>query len=107
MPADVLALFDLDNTLLQHDSDEQWVAFLIEKGELDGETFKRASDELASRYRRGEADTLEYTEFYLSTLCDRSLGELKALHDRFMDERIRPVVPAATRELVAQHKLFI
>ena len=90
MPADVLALFDLDNTLLQHDSDEQWVAFLIEEGELDGETFKRASDLLASRYRRGEADTLEYTEFYLSTLCDRPLGELQALHDRFMDERIRP-----------------
>jgi HAD superfamily hydrolase (TIGR01490 family) len=104
MPADILALFDLDNTLLQHDSDEQWVAFLIEKGELDGETFKRASDELAARYRRGEADTLEYTEFYLSTLCDRPLGELQALHDRFMDERIRPVVPAATRELVAHHR---
>ena len=104
MSADVLALFDLDNTLLRHDSDEQWVAFLVEKGVLDGEAFQRASDELASRYRRGEADALEFTEFYLSTLRNRPLPELAALHEAFMDERVRPVVPAATRELVARHR---
>jgi HAD superfamily hydrolase (TIGR01490 family) len=104
MAADVLALFDLDNTLLQHDSDEQWVAFLIDKGEIDAATFKRASDKLAARYRQGEADTLEYTEFYLSTLRDRPLDVLRCLHDTFMAERIRPVVPAATRELVARHQ---
>jgi HAD superfamily hydrolase (TIGR01490 family) len=104
MPADVLALFDLDNTLLQHDSDEQWVAFLIDKGEIDAATFKRASDDIAARYKRGEAGALEYTEFFLSTLRDRPLDKLRALHDVFMDERIRPVVPAATRELVARHR---
>jgi HAD superfamily hydrolase (TIGR01490 family) len=104
MPADVLALFDLDNTLLAHDSDEQWVSFLIEKGELDGATFKRASDALAARYKRGEADALEYTEFYLSTLRNRPLADLDALHGAFMDERIRPVVPPATRELIARHR---
>jgi HAD superfamily hydrolase (TIGR01490 family) len=104
MPADVLALFDLDNTLLQHDSDEQWVLFLIDRGEIDAATFKRASDSLVARYRRGEADTLEYTEFYLSTLRERPLDALHSLHDAFMAERIRPGVPAATRELVARHQ---
>jgi len=106
MTADVLALFDLDNTLLQHDSDEQWVAFLIDKGEIDAPAFKRASDALAVRYKRGEADAREYTEFYLSTLRGRPLDELAALHDAFMDERIRPAVPAATHELVARHRNF-
>ena len=35
MSADVLALFDLDHTLLTVDSDEAWVEFLIEEGLLD------------------------------------------------------------------------
>jgi HAD superfamily hydrolase (TIGR01490 family) len=104
MTADVIALFDLDNTLLQHDSDEQWVAFLIDKGEIDGPTFKRASADIAARYKRGEAGALEYTEFYLSTLRDRPLTELETLHDAFMEERIRPAVPPATHDLVGRHR---
>lgn len=103
MNADILALFDLDHTLLQHDSDEQWVAFLIEQGELDGERFARASDELVARYKRGEAGALEFTEFYMSTLRARSPDELAPLQQQFMDERVRPRVPAATRDLVARH----
>jgi phosphoserine phosphatase len=35
MPADVLALFDLDHTLMPLDRDEQWAAFLVEQGALD------------------------------------------------------------------------
>src|SRR5262249_55566234 len=39
LPADVsaavLALFDLDHTLVPHDSDEEWVAFLIDQEVLD------------------------------------------------------------------------
>ena len=104
MPADVLVLFDLDNTLLQQDSDETWVEFLIEKGALDGDAFRRESDALSARYKRGEADALEYTEFYLSTLRARPLAELDALHEGFMAERIRPIVPQATRELIGWHQ---
>jgi FMN phosphatase YigB (HAD superfamily) len=31
-----LALFDLDNTLLETDSDYEWAQFLVEVGVLDG-----------------------------------------------------------------------
>jgi HAD superfamily hydrolase (TIGR01490 family) len=103
MTSDVLALFDLDRTLLKDDSDEQWVAFMIEKGELDRERFARASDDLYARYTRGEAGALEFTEFYLSTLREHTLSELASLHALFMAERVRPVVPTATRNLVARH----
>ena len=56
MPADVLALLDLDHTLLPHDSDEQWVAFLIDRGLLDRARYAVANRELIDRYNRGEAD---------------------------------------------------
>jgi phosphoserine phosphatase len=66
MPADVLALFDLDHTLLPHDSDEQWVAFLVDEGALDRSQYDAANHDLIARFNRGEAGAAEFTEFYLS-----------------------------------------
>jgi len=50
MPADVLALFDLDHTLMPHDSDEQWVAFLVEQGALDAVRYDATNRDLIARY---------------------------------------------------------
>ena len=36
-----LVMFDLDNTLLEGDSDYQWGQFLIEKGVLDREKHEK------------------------------------------------------------------
>ncbi len=83
MPADVLALFDLDHTLLPHDSDEQWVAFLIDRGLLDRARYAVANRELIDRYNRGEADLVEFTEFYLATLVPFSAGQLAELRQRY------------------------
>ena len=58
MSSDVLALFDLDHTLLTLDSDEAWVEFLIEEGILDRAEFERANHELVARYRRDFALSL-------------------------------------------------
>jgi phosphoserine phosphatase len=77
--SDVLAVFDLDHTLVPHDSDEQWVAFLVEEGTLDREQWDSANRELIARFNRGEAGTIEFTEFYLSTLTrfdDATLSRL-------------------------------
>ena len=68
MPSDILALFDLDHTLLPHDSDEQWIEFLLANGKLDRASFESANRDLVARYQRGEAGPIEFTEFYLSTL---------------------------------------
>jgi HAD superfamily hydrolase (TIGR01490 family) len=104
MPADVLALFDLDHTLLQHDSDEQWVAFLVEQGALDPERYDAANRDLIARYNRGEAGTLEFTEFYLSTLTRFDLGELVRWRDKYLARKIRPRIREAARALVERHR---
>ena len=103
MPADVLALFDLDHTLVPHDSDEQWVAFLIDTGVLDRAQFEAANRDLMARYNRGEAGPIEFTEFYLSTLARFDPHALEALRARFLAERVRPRIPAKARELVRVH----
>lgn len=104
MPADVLAIFDLDHTLLPHDTDEQWTEFLIEAGKLDRVEYDSANRELAARYQRGEAGEFEFTEFYLSTLTRFSGEELTELHAAFMRERILPSISQAARDLIAKHQ---
>ena len=103
MPADVLALFDLDHTLLPHDSDEQWVAFLIEAGVLDGRHYEAANHELIARFNRGEAGAAEFAEFYLSTLKDCNVAELERRREHFIASRVRPRIAPAARALVDRH----
>jgi HAD superfamily hydrolase (TIGR01490 family) len=99
----ILALFDLDHTLLPHDSDERWVEFLLAHGKLDPIAFERANRELAARYIRGEAGALEFTEFYISTLRQFTPEELAELNGSFMRECVLPVIPQAARELIGTH----
>jgi HAD superfamily hydrolase (TIGR01490 family) len=104
LPADVLALFDLDHTLLDGDCDEAWVAYLIERGTLDRATFERANDLIVDRYRRGEVGLLEFTEFYLSTLAPHAMAELERWRGEYLQQKIMPLIPAAARELVDKHR---
>ena len=104
MPHAILALFDLDHTLLPHDSDEQWVEFLLERDKLDRTAYEAANRELGERYLRGEAGAIEFTEFHLSTLMPFTSDELDDLHRTFMRERILPSIAPAARNLIAKHR---
>ena len=104
MPSDVLALFDLDHTLLSLDSDEAWVDFLIGERALDRAGFEQSNHAIVERYRRGEVGVLEFTEFYLGTLKDRDPQQLNAWRLDYMTRRIRPAIPAAARALVERHR---
>jgi HAD superfamily hydrolase (TIGR01490 family) len=104
LPADVLALFDLDHTLLTGDCDEAWVDFLIERRVLDRGSFERANRDVVDRYRRGEVGILEFTEFYLSTLSGRALAEVETWRCEYLRQKIMPLIPAAARELVGRHR---
>jgi HAD superfamily hydrolase (TIGR01490 family) len=104
MRPDILALFDLDRTLLPHDTDEQWTEFLLEHDKLDRATFEAGNRELVARYSRGEAGRIEFTEFYLSTLVPFSVDELVTMHAEFMRERVLPAISVAARELIDKHR---
>jgi HAD superfamily hydrolase (TIGR01490 family) len=104
MSTDVLALFDLDHTLLTLDSDEAWVEFLIEERILDKAAFERANHELVARYRAGEATSVEFTHFYLSTLVGRDPDLLATWHATYLERKIRPAISVSARELIARHR---
>ena len=56
-----LALFDLDHTLLQGDSDVLWCAFLMDRGVLDRAVFEPRNAALDAAYRAGTVGTREFS----------------------------------------------
>ena len=101
---DVIALFDLDRTLLTIDADEAWVEFLIDQGALQRGRFEPAMRDVSERYQRGEIGIYEFCEFYLSTLVPHEPARLAAWRARYLADRIFPAISAAARALVARHR---
>ena len=104
MSSNVLAVFDLDHTLVPHDSDEEWVAFLVDEGVLDRAQWDAANRDLIARFNRGEAGTIEFTEFYLSTLTRFDDATLARLRERYLETRVRPRIVPDARALVDRHR---
>jgi HAD superfamily hydrolase (TIGR01490 family) len=98
-----LALFDLDNTLLDGDTDFEWLEFLVEQGAVSKEERLR-NREMDERYRTGEADPVEYVRFYLRFYPPHAMATLLGWRTRFIRERIEPRLLPAGRELIARHR---
>ena len=98
-----LALFDLDNTLLTGDSEVLWVEYLLAQGLLDSALAARNA-EMDRRYRAGDAAPAEFCEFFASTFAGRTPTDWAPVRAAFMADVILPRIPAAARELVAQHR---
>lgn len=98
-----LAIFDLDHTLLSGDSDVLWCDFLLHQGLLE-ETFRARNAEMERRYKLGEISPVEFCGFFVSTLAGKTPASWQPWRERFLQEVIRPRLPAAARALVQQHR---
>ncbi|MDP1606862.1 MAG: HAD family hydrolase [Rhodocyclaceae bacterium] len=99
-----LTLFDLDNTLLDGDSDFEWAQFLITKGVLDREVHAAKNQAFYDAYKAGTLDIHTFLEFQLAPLARHSRAELDAWHREFMATRILPQISVAARTLVDRHR---
>ena len=98
-----LALFDLDHTLLDGDSDSLWGRFLVKQGVLDPEAYARAHTRYSAEYRAGRLDIHEFLAFGLKPLAEHEPACLEAWRERFVAEWVVPRIPAASRALLAEH----
>jgi HAD superfamily hydrolase (TIGR01490 family) len=94
-----LVLFDLDNTLLSGDTDTEWLEFLLEQGVLPPSA-QQENREMERLYRSGQAHALDYVRFYLRFYPPHELSTLRAWRSRFLEQRIRPRMLPAARELI-------
>jgi len=98
-----LAIFDLDNTLLNGDSDYLWGQFLAQQGHVDGAFYEKENQRFYEEYTAGTLDIFEFLEFSLAPLSKIEMSELTQLHNRFMDECIRPIISKKSRALIEEH----
>jgi len=99
-----LALFDLDNTLLDGDSDFEWSQFLISIGVLDRELFEAKNLHFYEQYKQGTLDIHEFLDFQLKPLSRHARKTLDEWHRQFMRDKVQPMITSQSRELVAKHK---
>jgi len=99
-----LAIFDLDNTLLNGDSDHAWGEFLIEKGMVDAVFYKESNDRFYREYQEGKLDIYRYVEFALEPLTRYDRTELDILHAEFMRTKILPIRLKKADALLAEHR---
>ncbi|HKJ95458.1 MAG TPA: HAD family hydrolase [Gammaproteobacteria bacterium] len=99
-----LAAFDLDNTLLGGDSDHLWGRFLVDHGIVDAQAYERENDRFYRQYQTGTLDIGEFLAFALRPLAEHHPDTLAQWRERFIDERIRPIVLEAARSLVERHR---
>ena len=98
-----LALFDLDGTLLEIDSDHAFGEFMVRLGWADGEDFRRTNDQFYAQYQAEKLDVDAYIRFATSAWRERTAQEQAAASRRFIDEMIRPAVHDAARALLRRH----
>jgi len=99
-----LALFDLDNTLLNGDSDHAWGMYLAKIGAVDPEEQKTKQDYFYQQYTQGTLDIYEFCEFQFSVLAQTPLSQLKEWHDDYMSTMIEPMIETGKANLIEKHR---
>ncbi len=99
-----LAIFDLDNTLLRGDSDHLWGDFLVELGVVDAELYRQANDRFYREYNEGRLDIFEFLRFSLKPLSEHPPERLYRWRERFVSERIEPIILPAGLALIQEHR---
>ncbi len=97
-----LALFDLDHTLLDGDSDVLWCNFLMDRGVLDRSRFGAQNGAVERDYKAGTVSALAFAGFYVSTLAGRTPQEWQPLRAAFVQDVVAPRIGAAARALVQE-----
>ena len=100
-----LAIFDLDNTLINTDSDHSWPQYLIKKGLVDAAETEAQNEKFYRDYQNGCLDIDAFLKFHLAPLARYSKEELAEFHREFMAEFITPHISPMQRMLVQSHQM--
>ena len=99
-----LAIFDLDNTLLNGDSDHAWGEFLVDQGYVDGAYYEARNDQFYNDYKNATLDINEYLEFALAPLTEHSMADLATMHQLFMTNVVQSMRQQKAQDLLQNHR---
>lgn len=99
-----LAIFDLDHTLIDCDSDYLWGEYMVENGIVDAQAYREKNRLFYEDYQRGKLDNDSYLAFALEPLTHYSIEELHRWRQDFVDQCIKPRVLPGAAPLLEQHR---
>ena len=99
-----LAIFDLDHTLINGDSDHLWGEYMIENGIVDEQAYRQRNDLFYLDYQRGTLDNDQYLAFALEPLTHYTIEELHAWRADYVEKWIKPLVAPGTAGLLDEHR---
>jgi HAD superfamily hydrolase (TIGR01490 family) len=99
-----LAIFDLDETLIDGDCASLWSAYMAKLGWVDGESFLKRDGELMALYSQGLLAMEDYMSFSLSPLVGRSAEEVAHVIEPFVEDVIEPLIFSDACQSLAQHR---
>lgn len=99
-----LAIFDLDNTLINGDSDHSWGEFLVEHGLVDTAWYQQENDRFYQQYQEGTLDNEAYLDFVLTPLSQHPIEQLQQWHRQFMQEKVLSMMQEKAKVLLQKHR---
>ena len=99
-----LAIFDLDETLIDGDCASLWSGEMAKLGWVDGASFLQKDHELMALYAEGKLAMEDYMAFSLSPLVGRTAAEIAHVVEPFVEEVIEPLIYSDACRYLAQHR---
>lgn len=99
-----LAIFDLDETLIDGDCASLWAQHMVDLQWVDGDSFLAREQELMRLYGRGELSMEDYMAFTLSPLVGRTPEEVAYVVGPFVEDVIEPLIFSEAMRCVAEHR---
>lgn len=99
-----LALFDLDNTLLNGDSDHSWGMYLADIGVLDAVEQEEMQDYFYQQYLQGELDMQAFLEFQLAPLAKFPQQQLLQWRGNYVDTVVESMIQSGKPDLLEPHR---
>lgn len=97
-----LAIFDLDNTILNGDSDYSMINYLIDINLL-GKNAKLKNEQFIQDYQRGQLDFNQYTNFALKPYIGMTQKEINEIIMPFVENIIEPMINIFALKLLHEH----
>lgn len=99
-----LAIFDLDDTLIDGDCASLWSAHMADLGWVDRDSFLARDHELMNLYAEGKLAMEDYMAFSLSPLVGRTAEEVASVVEPFVEDVIEPIIHSDAMRCLAGHR---
>ncbi|UUY10662.1 HAD-IB family hydrolase [Pseudomonas sp. J452] len=99
-----LAIFDLDETLIDGDCASLWATHMADIQWVDRDSFLAREQELMALYSQGKLAMEDYMAYTLSPLVGRTEEEVEFVVGPFVEDVIEPIIYSDAMRCLAQHR---